>query len=164
MTMRVYVGTYAKYNDGNLFGKWFDLEDYTDLDEFYEACADLHADEEDPELMFQDWEGIPDGMVSECSVDPKCWSLIEAYDEFGEERVGAYCACFGEWSASDFEARYRGEFSSWEDMAEALLEETGQLDEIPESLRYYFDYEKYARDIRFSGDMVEHNGYFFWGQ
>ncbi len=54
MTMRVYVGTYAKYNDGNLFGKWFDLEDYTDLDEFYEACADLHADEEDPELMFQD--------------------------------------------------------------------------------------------------------------
>ena len=163
MTMRVYVGTYAKYNDGNLFGKGLDLEDYSDSNEFYEACADLHADEEDPELMFQDWEGIPDGMMSECSVDPKCWDLIEAYDEFGEEEVHAYCACFGEWNESDFEARYRGEFSSWESMAEEFLEETGQLNEIPESLRYYFDYEKYARDVRLSGDLVEHNGYFFWG-
>jgi len=162
MTMRVYVGTYAKYNDGNLFGKWLDLEDYTDLDEFYEACAGIHTDEEDPELMFQDWEGVPDGMVSECSIDPKCWDLIEAYDKFGEEEVSAYYACFGEWSASDFEERYRGEFSSWESMAEDLLEETGQLNEIPESLRYYFDYEKYARDIRLSGDLVEHNGHFFW--
>lgn len=162
MTMRVYVGTYAKYNDGNLFGKWLCLEDYTDLDEFYEACAGLHAEEEDQELMFQDWEGVPDGMVSECSVDPKCWDLIEAYDEFGEEEVNAYYACFGEWNASDFKERYRGEFSSWESMAEDLLEETGQLNEIPESLRYYFDYEKYARDIRLSGDLVEHNGHFFW--
>ena len=162
MTMRIYVGTYAKYNDGSLFGKWLDLEDYIDSNEFYEACAKLHADEDDPEMMFQDWEGIPDGMVSECSVDPKCWSLIEAYDEFGEDEVNAYCACFGEWNESDFEARYRGEFSSWEDMAEVLLEETGQLNEIPESLRYYFDYEKYARDIRFSGDVAEHKGYFFW--
>ena len=161
MTMRVYVGTYAKYNDGNLFGKWFDLEDYTDLDEFYEACADLHADEEDPELMFQDWEGIPDGMVSECSVDPKCWSLIEAYDEFGEDTVNAYIYCFGEWNRGDFQDRYRGEYDSWEDFAEQLVDELGYLDEIPEHLRYYLDYEKYARDIRFSGDVVEHKGYFF---
>lgn len=162
MTMRVYVGTYAKYNDGNLFGKWFDLEDYTDLDEFYEACADLHADEEDPELMFQAWEGIPDGMVSECSVSPECWTLLDAYEKHDEGAVNAYIYCFGEWNESDFQDRYRGEFSSWEDMATEFLEETGQLNEIPESLRYYFDYEKYARDIRFSGDVVEHNGYFFW--
>ena len=34
MTMRIYVGTYAKYNDGNLFGKWLDLEDYADRDDY----------------------------------------------------------------------------------------------------------------------------------
>lgn len=27
---RVYCGTYAKYNDGNLFGKWIDLDDFDD--------------------------------------------------------------------------------------------------------------------------------------
>ena len=35
---RVYVGTYNKYNNGSLFGKWLDLSDYSDKDEFMEAC------------------------------------------------------------------------------------------------------------------------------
>ena len=34
---RVYVGTYARYNNGSLFGKWLDLSDYSDKDEFLEA-------------------------------------------------------------------------------------------------------------------------------
>ncbi len=55
---RIYVGTYAKYNEGSIFGKWLDLSDYSDKDEFYETCRELHKDEEDPELMFQDWEYI----------------------------------------------------------------------------------------------------------
>lgn len=162
MSMQIYVGTYAKYNDGNLFGKWLDLEDYDDRDAFYEACAELHNDEDDPEFMFQDWEGIPDGMVSECSVSPECWNLIEAYSRHDEDAVNAYIYCFGEWNENDFQDRYRGEFRSWEDMAEELLEETGELDQIPENLRYYFDFEKYANDLRIGGDLTEHNGHFFW--
>lgn len=162
MTMRIYVGTYAKYNDGNLFGKWLDLEDYSDRDEFYEACAELHADEEDPEFMFQDWEGIPSDMVGESFVSPECWDLIEAYSQHDEAAVNAYIYCFGEWNENDFQDRYRGEFRSWEDMAEELLEETGELDQIPENLRYYFDYEKYANDLRLGGNLTEHDGYFFW--
>ena len=39
---RVYVGTYNKYT---LFGKWLDLSDYPDKDEFLEACRELHEDE-----------------------------------------------------------------------------------------------------------------------
>ena len=35
---KVYVGTYAKYNNGSLFGAWLDLSDYSDKEEFYEAC------------------------------------------------------------------------------------------------------------------------------
>ena len=37
----VYVGTYAKYNNGSLFGAWLDLSDYSDKEEFYEACREL---------------------------------------------------------------------------------------------------------------------------
>ena len=36
---RVYVGTYAKYNGGSLEGKWLDLEDYADKDEFLVPSA-----------------------------------------------------------------------------------------------------------------------------
>ena len=162
MTMRIYVGTYAKYNDGNLFGKWFDLEDYTDRDDFYKACAELHADEEDPEFMFQDWEGILSNMINESYVSPECWSLLDAYEKYDEDAVNAYCYCFGEWNENDFNERYRGKYDSWEHMAEELLEETGELNRIPESLRYYFDYEKYANDLRIGGDFIEQDGYYFW--
>lgn len=56
---RLYVGTYAKYNADSLGGGWLDLSDYSDRDEFLGACRDLHKDESDPELMFQDFEGFP---------------------------------------------------------------------------------------------------------
>jgi hypothetical protein len=57
---RVYVGTYAKYNDGNLAGDWLTLSDYTDRDNFMVAARAIHADEADPELMFQDSVGFPE--------------------------------------------------------------------------------------------------------
>lgn len=51
----VYCGTYAKYNDGNLCGLWLDLSTFDGYDEFINFCKALHADEDDPELMFQDY-------------------------------------------------------------------------------------------------------------
>lgn len=54
----VYVGTYHQYNGGSIFGKWFDLTDFDDEDEFYDACRALHAAEDDPEFMFQDFCGF----------------------------------------------------------------------------------------------------------
>ena len=62
---RVYVGTYNKYNNGSLFGKWLDLSDYSDKDEFLEVCRELHKDDQDPEFMFQDYENIPEAFISE---------------------------------------------------------------------------------------------------
>ena len=71
---RVYVGTYAKYNAGSLAGKWLTLADYKDKAEFIAACKALHKDEADPELMFQDWEGVPSWMISESSIDSEVWN------------------------------------------------------------------------------------------
>lgn len=53
-TIGVYCGTYGKYAAGSIDGKWLDLSNYADMDEFLEACAELHKDEHDPEFMFQD--------------------------------------------------------------------------------------------------------------
>lgn len=53
------------------------------------------------------------------------------------------------------------------DYAEQYLEESGLLDEVPESMRYYIDTEAFARDLLLSGDIteVEINGsvYVVWG-
>lgn len=162
MTMRVYVGTYAKYNNGNLFGKWFNLEDYADEDEFLEACRELHADEEDPELMFQDWEGIPYRYITESNIDEDVWELMDAFDKYDEGAVLAYLENWGKWEEEDFCNNYRGHYDSWRDMAEELIDDLGELEQIPEHLRYYFDYDKYANDLRLGGDFFEHDGHFFW--
>ncbi len=90
---RIYVGTYAKYNEGSIFGKWLDLSDYSDSEEFYDACRELHSDEEDPELMFQDWEYIPSALIGESWLADNIFEIIEAVSNLNETQQEA----FGEW-------------------------------------------------------------------
>lgn len=80
MEVKVYIGTYKKYNEGDLKGSWFNLADYSDKDEFIEACLEFHKDEEDPELMMQDVD-CPDWMcqfISENEVQDVVWEIINA--------------------------------------------------------------------------------------
>lgn len=82
MEVKVYVGTYGKYNDGNLNGEWFDLGDYSDKDEFIEACLEFHEDEEDPELMVQDVDcpGWMQQFISGDNVDEFVWDILNSDD------------------------------------------------------------------------------------
>ena len=54
----VYCGTYAKYNNGSLYGMWIDLSTFENYHDFMEFCNRLHANEAEPELMFQDYEHL----------------------------------------------------------------------------------------------------------
>lgn len=53
------------------------------------------------------------------------------------------------------------------DYAESYLEDTGLLDQIPESLRFYFDTEAFARDMILGGDIseldIDGTSYIVWG-
>lgn len=83
-TPALYVGTYAKYNSGSIAGQWLKLSDYSDAEEFLAACYELHKDEEDPELMFQDFEGFPRSLYGESmSQDEiqKIYDLIEVLEK-----------------------------------------------------------------------------------
>jgi len=78
--MKLYVGTYAKYNRGSLAGAWLNLDDYRNADEFAAACRRLHRDERDPEFMFQDVETDPgadwqEGLYSESGIPREYWTL-----------------------------------------------------------------------------------------
>ena len=143
----IYCGTYAKYNNGSIFGEWFNLNDYADKQDFIDACLALHDDEEDPELMFQDWEGIPDGLCSESFVDPKVWDYIAACEEYDQGAVDAYLNNFGEWDKAAFEDRYCGSgYREFVDYAEELFDEC-YAHECPDFLRGYIDMERFARAL-----------------
>lgn len=166
---KVYVGTYRKYNEGSIFGKWLDLSDYSDKDEFLQACAELHADETDPEFMFQDFENIPDCFISESYISENLFEFISRIDEI--DNIEAF-ETFLNWKGYDlenddfdsikssFEDDFCGEYSSEEDYAYEVVE---QCYELPEFAQTYFDYEKFARDL-FMTDNYYDNGFVFYNR
>jgi antirestriction protein len=159
MTAQIYVGTYAKYNAGSIAGAWLNLEDYQDKEAFLKACAELHKDEEDPELMFQDFEGFPSNFYSESGIDEELFDWL-ALDDNEKEILEAYIAITGIQTATIDEAMedFHGVYDSDEDFAQQLLEDCG---EIPKDLPSYvvIDWEATARQIMW--DYSEHNGFYF---
>lgn len=167
--MSVYVGTYRKYNEGSLFGKWLKLSDYSDYDELLTAMKSLHADEDDPEFMYQDYEINPLlenlGLVSESHISCdiyEVWTNIQNSD-YDAEIVEAFIDCIGSYDSIEeilekVEDSYYGQYSSDEDFAQNLLIET---DCIPKNLPsyVYIDWERTARDIMM--DYSTSNGYYF---
>lgn len=127
---RIYCGTYAKYNSGSLKGAWFTLADYRNREEFLEACRALHADERDPELMFQDYEGFPRSFYSESSAPPpELWEFLEL-DEDEAEAFEAYADNIG--SGATIQGFRDSFIGKWDSGAEYAQESTdGHLPELP---------------------------------
>jgi antirestriction protein len=90
----VYVGTYAKYNNGNLFGKWVNLTDFKNKEEFIDYCKELHRDESEPEFMYQDFEYIPEICIDESYIDEDFFEFINL-DESEQKQVLIYHECTG---------------------------------------------------------------------
>ena len=159
----VYVGTYAKYNDGSLFGMWVDLVKCGDYDTFMEVCHNLHADEEDPELMYQDYECFPSAWYSESGIDEDTFDKIMEYADMDEDDMEAYeefVDSFGNDSFDSFKERYMVKWDSEKDFAEHIIDECYNLDDMMGHLASYFDYEAFARDL-FIDDYYFTDGYVF---
>ena len=162
-TPAIYVGTYKKYNEGNLFGMWLDLTTFYDYEEFIDCCRALHSDEEDPELMFQDYENFPEDWYSESCIDEETFDKIKEFgdlDEYDRDMWEAYIDHFGDYADfSTIQDKCHGKWDSEEDFARNLFDDC-YAHEIPENLRDYIDYERFADDL-FRFDYVMSNDYVF---
>lgn len=169
----VYVGTYGKYLEGSIAGAWLNPGDYESIEDFFSACADLHKDEEagTREFMFQDYDNFPGCLASEGWFTPQAFAYCKAWDqveEYGEnvDAFEAYAELFGveeddaDVLAASFEDAYYGEFLNDTEMAEAIVDESGMLSDVPDTIAWYFDYEKYARDLMIS-DFWEKDHFYF---
>lgn len=86
----VYCGTYKKYNEGSLDGEWLHLGRYQDNAAFLEACKKLHADEDEPEFMYQDSEYLPDEFYSESCIYPEVFEVIQAIKSMNADKQAAF--------------------------------------------------------------------------
>lgn len=165
---KVYCGTFAKYNDGSIKGEWMDMTDYSDAEEFFAACAELHKDEEDPEFMFQDYECFPKELYSESMSTQDVEPILEYAKLTPEQRelVADFCEAtgesFGTYSIEQIEDSLEFEMDNSSFMS--IEEQYGyycaeNFLTIPEEVENYFDYKRYGDDMM--DDCQEANGKLF---
>ena len=150
----LYCGTYGKYNSGNFSGIWVDVSTFDDYEEFINFCKAIHADEEDPELMYQDYENMPDSLYHE-SMGEKEFNKIAEYCELCDDYGVSAVDDFLEWDSPEdldmMHDAYVGVYDSREDFAREIVSDCYDIENIMGNLACYFDYEAFARDL-FMGD------------
>lgn len=162
----VYCGSYAKYNNGSLYGKWLNLSDYSDYDELLTAMYELHSDEQDPEFMFQDYEDCELferlRLIGESFLSPEIYEIAEQINE-SDYSIEVFEACLDCLGNIDFQSLlkyvnnfYCGTYSDDETFVQELYE-----NDIPFNLPHFvvIDWEATARNIMY--DYFESNGHYF---
>ena len=156
----IYCGTYGKYSgEGGICGLWIDLTTFSDYDDFLNFCYAIHADEEDPEQMFQDYEAFPASGTTRASCRRTtstissntriCATYREALcftKNHGQEAVDDYMEFHDE--LDNFEDAYCGEWDSEEDFARHIVDECYDLERTMGDLSRYFDYEAFLQSKR----------------
>lgn len=162
--IRIYVACLASYNNGILHGAWIDAAQgvagiWRDVSQMLLRSPAEYAEE----WAIHDYEGFGSLNVSEHS----SFETIATYAAFIEEH-GALGTELAAYYGSIDDARiaitenYAGQYNSLSEYAEQLTEETTQ---IPETLRYYVDYEKMARDLEINDVLAIQSGHsvhVFW--
>jgi antirestriction protein len=151
---RIYVACLASYNAGILHGEWIDICD--DIDQTWNEIRAILGNSPEPdaeEWTIHDYEGFGNFRISEFeSIEQihEFAAFIEEHGELGTLLLAEYCGDLV--TARNMAENYIGCYSSMADYAQELTEESV---EIPESLKYYIDYESMARDMKCNGEIVE---------
>ena len=164
--LKIYVTNLGKYNEGFLIGKWLELP--ATEEEIEKTLEEIGVSDEPDEngiyyeeYFITDYETDMDGLkVSEYSNIDDLNELAETIDDLDEDEKEIVNAIIGEgYSLEDAidkkdDVMIYYNCSNMEQVAEDYAEQVGLLNDIPESLRYYFDFEAYGRDMSFEGHFV----------
>lgn len=160
----IYCGTYAKYNDGDLSGKWLKFTDFLGAEEFLEACKLLHQDELNAEFMFQDFENFPREIYNESMSleDIKLiYKYIELCEDYEQSLVDEIISSKS-WLNDDVETKLQKTFYLTNDddrdfnIGVAYVENMGGIESLSrEELEQYFNYDAFGRDLKINTDIIK---------
>src|SRR5699024_8170805 len=154
-TPRAWIGCLHCYNCGRLVGAWFDAEDANavTLSDVHGGATHVRSGCE--ELWVMDHENIP-VHVEMSPYDAAHWA--EPLASIDEHMRPALCAWVETGTyvtegfsdlpiVSDFEDRYCGEHESFTAYAQGLAEDIGLLDDAPDEVKRYFNWESWTHDL-----------------
>jgi len=164
-TPRIYVACLSSYNAGKLHGRWIECDQAVDdIRTQIKEMLSLSTEPLAEEWAIHDYEHFDGIALSEHECLDDITAFCESRDEWGEllSLVVNQCGGLGqlEEALKKLKNNYSGEADSLESWVENFLAESGKLEKIPESLRYYIDFEQYARDLEVNGDIstIESDG------
>lgn len=154
----------CSYNEGYYMGQYFDLSAYASLQELEEARSDwLRAIEIvsqalDTESYYGDeWlDGDIDALDCDSIED---WYAIQDAVNNGLDREICAAALALQIPLEHAHDAYAGHYESEEDLGYEYFDMCGEA--LPDSLKNYFDYKAYGRDI--ASEMLEFNNHYFHG-
>ena len=155
MSIKIYVASLAKYNEGRLVGRWIDLPAY----DLWEQVEEMLSGDE--EWAIHDYEA-PFSISEYENLDElnEAAELDEGYDlprlAFLVEQGYNLDYALEHYEDVSF---YSG--MSLEEVAEELVND-GLFGTIPDIILMYFDFEKLASDLRIDGYYEFDDGVFHY--
>lgn len=150
---RIYVACLAAYNSGYLHGAWIDAtQDEWAIWDGIQAMLATSPMPDAEEHAIHDYEGFGDIRLSEyTSVETvvRLAAFMAEHGALGVAVLAQFCGDIDE-ATEALRNQYLGCYASLADYVQELTEATAT---IPESLRYYIDWQAMARDVEISGDL-----------
>lgn len=175
--MKVFVSDYGTYNEYGIIGKWFDLTDFSNAQEFTKGVFEyfkqldrkyplLNGPREEP--MYQDFEGFPYHFYSECMGEKRLNRLFD-FVEFVKDKEEAEIECFSSMiehfhieEVSEAVEKYENNYEGYyEDFSNFALEHKQTHFDILfdentlSALEPFFDYKHYENELRHSYTNID---------
>jgi antirestriction protein len=166
---RIYVASLSDYNGGRLHGVFIDIDGTTTVDDIWDQVEGMLRSSPEfkefpqggpaEEWAIHDYEGFEGIRLGESESFDKVLMMAQNIIQYGEAWA-IYAKNVGAEEASEhFTEAYQGEWDSFSDFVEDFVDSTGMLNEMPEDLRRFFDYEAYGRELEQSLTIEQSKGY-----
>jgi antirestriction protein len=153
----IYIADLADYNAGILTGDWIQLYDGITIDEVYDRINDILKSGVDEDSFHEEWaihdyENLPS--MGEYPNLEEVLEVAKAVHEYGYDVTKALVNYYDVDIINELGERFLGIYNSLEDYAYEFVNDCYNLEKLMGNLSHYFDYEKFARDLDYSGDIV----------
>lgn len=158
--LKIFISNLKEYNNGKIIGEWVSLP-CEDIEEVLEKISNSGKDE----LFISDYETDINGLkVAEYEDSLQLNEIAEEIEEMREDELIAFQAYLEQYANNmeqALEEVRQGNYTIYydcddmSDVAYQVVNESGLLDGVPETIKGYFDYEAYGRDIDIEGTFIQ---------
>lgn len=159
MMMNIYLTNLGKYNEGELVGEWVKLP--VSDEELQKVFKRIGINEEYEEYFITDYE-CDFYEIGEYENIDTLNEIAEKIDNLDEEQEQVVKVLMSECGydldgaiekAESGDYRFYTDCDDMTDIAYVVVEECGYLDNVPENIARYFNYEAFGRDLGIEGSF-----------